>query len=146
MDLPPPSVEAHSYIIYIISRYYIYVYIKQVEALVGLPQPSVEALPCRFQAPLHQVRPMNPMFCFVFSTFLFLNVYTPIFFPHTHTISLIFPHSSINKVKTKVKTTSLEFLKRRKNFCEWAKVFLCGKTHQSRKKYPREHTYWYGVI
>ena len=57
-----------------------HIYIKQVEALVGLPQPSVEALPCRFQAPLNQVRPMNPMFCFVFSTFLFLNVYTPILF------------------------------------------------------------------
>ena len=36
-------------------------------------------------------------------------------------------------------------LKTETNFCEWVKVLLCEKTHQSRKKYPRERTYWYDV-
>ena len=69
---------------------------------------------------------LNPLFCFVFLTFLFLNVYQS-FFPHTHTISLIFPHSSIKKVKTEVKTTSLAFLKRKQTFVNGLKCFCVEK-------------------
>ena len=71
-------------------------------------------------------------------------VHTNLFSTHAHNI---FDISTFIHQQSENESEDDQFgiLKTEKKLLWMVKVLLCGETHQSRKKYPREHTHWCGM-